>query len=196
MFAPESSSIALSRFPSISVSARYKLVFLLLLSCSFLGCQAKVESVPPSASRSWGEPSNGLRSSIDTEETAWSRGNPALVSVLLENVSGSKVDLRTIPALRLNESEYWCPVDIEEEGQSLPANARSTISLEKGASVNVRIDLSKVGWDRGISSVWPAQNLYALVPPGVYRLRLDIEVIDGGGPKWIRSNQVQVAIRE
>jgi len=41
-----------------------------------------------------------------------------------------------------------------------------------------------------------ALNLYSLVPPGQYKLRLDIEVVDGGMPNWIRSNEVEVAIIE
>ena len=111
-------------------------------------------------------------------------------------MTGTKVDLRTIPAFRLNQSQYWCPADIGGADHTLPANARSTISLEKGASMNTRIDVSKLGWDRGISSIWPAQNLFSLVPPGRYSLRLDFEVVEGGGPEWIRSNEVEVAIRE
>ncbi len=174
---------------------RYKLVFLLLLlSCFILGCQTERESITQDSRRSWGEPSNGLRCSIDIAETRWSKGKPVLVSVMVENVSGSKVELRTIPAFTLNESQYWCPVDIGGEEHTLPANARSTISLEKGASTNTRIDISKLGWDRGVSSIWPAQNLYSLVPPGQYSLRLDIEVVNGGEPKWIHSNEVEVAI--
>jgi len=174
---------------------RYEIVFLLSsLSCFILGCQAERESITQGSTSSWGEPSNGLRCSIDTTETRWSKGNPVLVSVTVENASGSKVDLRTIPAFTLNESQYWCPVDIRGEEHTLPANARSIISLEKGASMNTRIDISKLGWDRGISSIWPAQNLFSLVPPGRYSLRLDIEVVNGGGSKWIHSNQVELTI--
>lgn len=169
---------------------KYKIVILfLLLSLFILGCETERESII-----SWGEPSNGLRCSIGIEETRWSKGNPVLVSVIVENVSGSKVNLKMIPTFTLNETQYWCPVDIVGEEHTLPANARSTISLERGALINSKIDISKLGWDLCISSMWPAQNLFSLVPPGLYILRLDIEVVNGGEPKWIHSNEVKVYI--
>jgi len=157
-----------------------------------MGCQTEREPTAQISNRSWGEPSNGLRCSIALEETHWSRGDPVLVSVVIENISGSRVNLKTIPAFTLDETQYWCPVDIVGEDHTLPANARSTISLERGASINSRIDISRLGWDRGISSIWPARNLYSLVPLGRYRLCLDIEVVDGHESERIRSNKVEV----
>jgi len=156
-----------------------KITFLLLLLPGFLlGCQTERESI--TQGRSWGEPSNGLRCSIDVEKTRWSKGDPALVSVIIENVSGSKVNLKTISTFTLNEMQFVCPVDIERGGQALPPNARSTISLEKDALMNLRIDISKLKWGMGVSSIWPDHSFYSLVPPGRYKLRMDIEVVDGG----------------
>lgn len=137
-----------------------------------------------------------IKCSIAVEETRWSKGDPVLVSVVVENVSGSKINLKTIPMFTLNETQYGCPVDIVGEEHTLPPNARSNISLERGALINSRIDISKLGWGLCISSIWPAHNLYSLVPPGRYKLRLDIEVVGGGEPKWIRSNEVEVDIGE
>ncbi len=172
-----------------------KISFLLLLSLGFLlGCQTERESI--TQGRSWGEPSNGLRCSIDVEKTRWSKGDPALVSVIIENVSGSKVNLKTITIFTLNEMQFVCPVDIEKGEQALPPNARSTISLEKDALMNLRIDISKLKWGMGVSSIWPDHSFYSLVPPGRYKLRMDIEIVDGGLPEWIRSNEFEVAIGE
>ena len=36
--------------------------------------------------------------------------------------------------------------------------------------------------------------LYSIVPTGKYMLRLDIEIVDGSEPSWVRSNQVSVEI--
>jgi hypothetical protein len=170
------------------------LVFFLLSSVFILGCQTKHESSIQDSSRIWGEQSNGLRCSIATEKTIWSNGEPAMVSITVENISEGKVDLKTIPAFTLNEMQYWCPVDIAGDNYSLPANARSTISLEKGSQINSRIDISKLEWDQGISSIWPSKNLYSIVPTGKYKLRLDVEIVDGSESQWIRSNEVNVEI--
>jgi hypothetical protein len=167
-------------------------LLLLLLPGFFLGCQTERESI--THGRSWGEPSNGLRCSVDVEKTRWSKGDPALVSVIIENVSGSKVNLRTIPTFTLNEMQFVCPVDIVRGEYALPPNARSTISLEKDALMNLRIDISKLKWGTGVSSIWPDHSFYSLVPPGRYKLRMDVEVVDGGLPEWIRSNEIEVDI--
>jgi hypothetical protein len=137
-----------------------------------------------------------IKCSIAVEETRWSKGDPVLVSVIVENVSGSKVNLKTISSFTLNEMQYVCPVDIERGGQALPPNARSTISLEKDALMNLRIDISKLKWGMSVSSIWPEHSFYSLVPPGQYKLRMDIEVVDSGVPKWIRSNEIAVDISE
>ncbi len=57
-----------------------------------------------------------IKCSIVVKETCWSHGDPALVSVIIENVSGSGVNLKTIPEFTLNEMQYLCPVDIERGG--------------------------------------------------------------------------------
>ena len=172
------------------------ILMLLILLCLILGCQTERESITQSPGRTWGQPSNGLRCSIALEKTRWSKGDPIPVSVLVENVSESRVDLKTIPAFILNEMQYWCPVDIVGENHTLPANARSIISLQPGTTTNSIVDISKLGWDRGISSIWPAQDLYSLVPPGFYKLRLDIEIVDGDNPGWIHSNEIKITIAE
>jgi hypothetical protein len=180
----------------------------LLLSGFLLGCQPDREAI--FQGRIWGETSNGLRCSIAIEEIKWPKGSPALVSVIIENVSESKVNLETIPAFKLNENkletipafklnenkiEYWCPVDIAEEGHALPPNARSIISLEKASFMDLRMDLSKLKWGMSLSAIWPENSFY-LVSPGRYKLSMDIEIVGGGLPEWIRSNEVEVSIGE
>jgi hypothetical protein len=184
-----------------------KISFLVLLLLVFiLGCQTERESITYQG-RSWGEPSNGLRCSIAVEETSWSKVGPALVSVIIENVSEGKVNLKTIPSFTLkedsmflsytllNELQFYCPVDIVRGEYALPPNARSTISLDRGALINARIDVSKLKWGMGSAATWPDNSFY-LVSPRRYKLRMDIEIVDGGLPKWIRSNEIEVDISE
>ena len=180
---------------NFAYTSSMRILTLLLLSSVFImGCQTTDESNDQDSSRVWGKPSNGLRCSIIVKTTHWSNGDPAIVSVTVENISEGKIDLKTIPAFTLNDMQYWCPVNIAGDDHSLPANARSNISLEKGAQIDSRIDISMLGWDRGISSIWPWENLYSIVPTGKYMLRLDIEIVDGSEPSWVRSNEVSVEI--
>ena len=137
-----------------------------------------------------------IKCSIALEEKCWSKGDPALVSVVVENVSEGKVNLKTIPSFTLNEMQFYCPTDIVRGEYALPPNAHSIISLERGALINSRIDISKLKWGMGVSSIWPDHSFYSLVPPGRYKLRMDIEVVDGGLPEWIRSNEIEVDIGE
>ena len=159
---------------------------------SFCGCG---EDDTQDSSKEWGEPSGGIRCSIIVESKHWSNGDPAIVSVTVENISEDMVDLKTIPAFTLNERQYWCPVNIAGDDHNLPANACSKISLEKGAPINSVMDISKFGWDLGISSIWPSKDLYSIVPPGKYKLRLDVEIVYGSEPQWIRSNEISIEIQ-
>ena len=172
------------------------LLLLLLFSGLIPGCQTTDESNDQDSGKIWGEPSNGIRCSIAVESKDWSSGDTVIVSVTVENMSEDKVDLNTIPAFTLNEMQYWCPVNIEGDDYNLPANARSNISLEKGAQISSVIDISMLGWDLGTSSIWPSKNLYSVVPAGKYRLRLGVEIVDGSEPQWIRSNEISVEISE
>ena len=147
-------------------------LLLLLFSVLIPGCQTTDESNDQDTGKMWGEISNGIRCSIVVESINWSNGDPAVVSVTVENASEGRADLKTIPAFTLNEMQYWCPVNVVGDDYNLPANARSEISLEKGAQINLVIDISKLGWDSGFSSVWPSKNLYSIVPVGKYSLRL------------------------
>jgi len=85
-----------------------------------------------------------IKCSIALEEKCWSKGDPAIVFVVVENASATRIDLETITVFRLNETLYECPADIVRKDPLLSANVRSTISLEGGASINSTIDLSKL----------------------------------------------------
>jgi len=167
-------------------------VFWILLCCT-LGCQS--ESTNEYSNRIWGQPFKGLRCSIEVAKMEWSKQEVAVVGVVIENISTGKVDLEVSSSFRLSgEKPYWGPVNILGEVQRVPINPRSTISLEKGASLSTKIDISKLGWDYMFSSVWPVQEFYSFVPAGWYNLALDLEVGDGESAKHIVSNIIEVVI--
>jgi hypothetical protein len=188
-----------------------------LIAVAFLSCVPGTRSVyaedgefPQGSLRSWGEPAFGLRSSIFVERTSVSKGNPFVVSVMVENISGTRMDLKAISAFHLRNSSrlspestlafgsFWCPVNLADKdsaGKSGPILASpSRFVLEKGASINATIDLGRHGWDKSNSSWWPVRDFASVVTPGNYTLRLDIQVGEGADPRWIRSNEIKVVI--
>jgi hypothetical protein len=176
------------------MNIREKVYFLpcLWISCFFLGgCQVKPTAAAESADPVWGPETLGLRCAIQVASERWRPGEPALVSVVIENRSGKHIEFKTIPSFEMNE--YWCPVDLRE-GRGLKANARAPLVLEKGASLHLTYDLSQLGWGEVIGAAWPAQQLFSLVSPGNFRLRLNIQLTDGQEPLQLDSNEVAVAI--
>ena len=72
------------------------------------------------ADRIWGQPVQGLRSSIKVGTTRISSQGPFVVSIIVENVSETAINVEKISSFRLapslNVPEYavagfWCPVD-------------------------------------------------------------------------------------
>lgn len=153
----------------------------------------------PEINWTWGKTSNGLRCSINLEVSTLcsAKSSELVVSSIIENVSNHKIELETIPSFSLsntyNHSIYWCPVDIVNE-KHLPANHRSTISIEKGRSITSTIDITKLEWENGASSIWPHLNFYDLIEQGNYVLSLDMQITDLSEPEWIRSNESEIVI--
>ena len=162
------------------------------------------------ASRVWGRPACGVRASIAVEKTRVSKGSPFVVSVMIENTSDKKIDLKVIPAFKLGNSartasesavtfgEYWCPVNLEEKNAAsktgMILGSPSHLAMEKGTSIDASMDLARHGWDKITSSWWPALGFDKVVGSGRYRLRLDIQVNGSAEPQWIRSNEIEITI--
>ena len=163
------------------------------------------------ADRIWGQPVQGLRSSIKVGTTRISSQGPFVVSIIVENVSEAAINVEKISSFRLapslNVPEYavagfWCPVDFEPEkpgpDTALILRGRSRLILAKGASLRTTLDLSRHGWAANWSSQWPDRKFEIVTPKGKYQLRLDIELLDrplgNGGYEWVRSNVVEINI--
>lgn len=146
--------------------------------------------------------SNKLKCSISIEEQIWSTGKPALVSFVVENISGSKLDLKAIPAFIfvLDEeaggdefsarwNQYWGPVDVKEN-RALGLQQEAHINLEKGESMRAKIDLTTLKWERRIGAVWPSHDLFTIVSVGRYQVYLDIAESEPYGYRSVGSSKV------
>ena len=188
---------------------RIHIVVVLLAFLPFvLGSYGEGGEFIQNSTRAWGQSAFGLRSSISVEKQNILKGEPFIVSVKIENISGAKVDLQGIAAFDLSASSkgsrgsapafgsYWCPVhlgDKNPDGKTgLILGTPSRLELQKGASLDFVMDLTRHGWDQSISSYWPARVFDTVVIPGKYLLRLDIQVGAGTNPGWIRSNEVTI----
>ncbi len=147
--------------------------------------------------------SNKLKCSIAVEEESWSTGKPAHVSIVVENVSGSKIDWTVIPAFVLvleseeadvddisyRRNQYWSPVDIKQN-RLLDLQQKAHIYLEKSESMRSKIDLTTLRWVRRISAIWPSRDLFTTVSAGRYQLRLDIQDPEPYGYKSVGTSKV------
>lgn len=183
--------------------------FLIVLTCPWNPHGAGEELIQ-SPVRSWGQPAFGLRTSISVEKVPALTGGSFAVSAIVENISGARADLQAMAAFDLSSSSitspeskgafgsYWCPVSLtyrNAAGKSgLILASPSRLVVEKNSSVSATFDLTRHGWDKITSSWWPARDFASVVVPGQYTLRLDIQVGSGEDPKWIRSNEIKIAI--
>ena len=138
-----------------------------------------------------------LSCSIQCEKTSWAAGEAATVSITMKNTSKKKIAVKTIPSFYIDGLKYWGPVDLEEGHIILPANARSIISLESGSSITISRDISRIRWGRGVLSIWPHSDFRTVVPPGIHRLCLDIEVPESDNPGkggTVHSNEIEVTV--
>ena len=159
-------------------------------------------SVPPTTQPAATSTATNIKCSLASDQTRWAKGNTAIISVTLTNLADNKIEMKTIPSFKIEKTagmSYWAPVDLMGQNQPLAANTRSTISLEKGASLNTKTDISKLGWDAGMSSIWPAKDMYSVVPAGEYKLTLEIQPTGITSPEIsnnIRSNELSITIAE
>lgn len=138
-----------------------------------------------------------LRCKLTVEKDTWVTGEPAFVTVELENISYENLDKVVRSSFRLerksniepeessNEEElsyqqryYHCPIDITNEGSPRGANEHSRLLLAAGGSLTFKVDITRLPWGKSVRSAWPSESLYALVPEGKYDVYLNIEIED------------------
>jgi hypothetical protein len=100
------------------------------------------------------------------------------ITIWVNNRGNRRLDLSVIPSLELKPDSgmwYWAPFDLRNTQNSIAANVRSSLNLAPAARLRKEIDLKRLLWDSGNSSIWPSHPL-AFVPAGSYLLTFTIEI--------------------
>jgi len=129
--------------------------------------------------------------------------------VRIRNISDGPVDLVGTYSFELTGADsqpvaYWSPVNIQD-GSPLKLDdgkvPTGTIHLKPHEIKTINIDVSKLLWNRNLSSVWPNQSLFEVVPKGNYDLIFDVETHrrtnSANNPMVIHiaSNKVRIVVR-
>lgn len=155
-------------------------------------------------------PNPDIRCSIEVDNREWKREGTALITGTIENLLDGPLEVAVTPTLYLSrpsfprEDLFWAPVDVlqdrplsldkraiglKSEGVAIRPNTLP-LSFKKGDSIHFRLDANHILWARTISSVWPSMNLFAVVKPGTYDVRLVLESERGESS----SNPVKVVV--
>ncbi len=187
----------------------YRIAFICIVAMTLAGLSPAQKTAGPSQL---------VKPSLTIDSDTLSRQKPIIVTVTIENISGRKIDLKSICSFELlslskeaaarNRSvfgdSYWSPVNIST-GTPLQLNIIEPEMLKKGVVVGqvpeailhfakdetktFHVDLTKVLWNAHTGNDWPRWNLFEVVPKGSYSLRFEIE---SGG--HVKSNEVNVFV--
>jgi hypothetical protein len=149
---------------------------------------------------------SGARSTLPVR-IAITRGTALTIDVIIENLSANDLDLPVSASFLLGPEGrefYWAPINPMtgapydgaarvSPGNPIPPPPKpARIVLATGKSRHLVIDLRELKWDRMISSRWPALSLDTAVPPGRYRLVLELS--SDASDARVRSNEVTVDV--
>lgn len=106
-----------------------------------------------------------LRCKFTVEKDTWVTGEPAFVTVEIENISYENLDKVVRSSFRLERKSniepeessheedlsyqqryYHCPVDITKEGSPLDVNDRPRLLLAAGESLTFKVDIARLPW--------------------------------------------------
>ena len=132
---------------------------------------------------------DSIHSSIEVAAETWSPGKPIVVFVQLKNLSDKDIDLLGIYTFELRgvpATSYRSPVDIlsgkplelvyERDGSGGGRVPKGVIHLGAGDTKAMRFDLDNLLWSKTLSSRWPHQRLFEVVPKGNYDLIFNVEI--------------------
>jgi len=153
---------------------------------------------------------------IWTETQSFSRRDPAVLHVSVENTTGqdinitgievrlSRVDRSDQEVLHGTQRTYWSWIDPETKlPLKITFNARKgelsrpekKLTLHAKRSVEFVVDLAKFEWTDELSSTAPPTgSFYGVVREGAYTLSLSLNALASGGHPKFESNQVSVEI--
>ena len=150
-----------------------------------------------------------IQCSIKTETATWFPGRGFSVTVRIKNIADGPVDIVGHYSFTLTRVEgpalaYWSPVNISDgtpvelKAGKVPENA---LHLELHETKAIELDVTKLFWDRNVSSVWPNRTLFEVVPKGNYDLIFDVETDKGENSNNMSvvthtvSNKVGIIVR-
>jgi hypothetical protein len=138
-----------------------------------------------------------IRCVIQTERINWNRGNEAVISGEVENLTDGPLSMELDATFYLSASravevgdKYWAPVDLQHDkpvsiekhpvrsGRIMPVPIHLRFK-NKGDKVEFRIDAQHLLWAEVVSSVWPSLPLFKTVKSDEYDLRLVLETDRG-----------------
>lgn len=151
-----------------------------------------------------------IRSVLSTEKTVWDKNAPLIVKFSIENLSESAINISS--SINFTLADKTADSRIGRDGVSAPVSLTKTYDekvndcqndltkerftknggilpvardffLAKGEKKEFSFDLSKICWNRLISSVYPNQNLFTVIKSGKYKIsfgksnEIEIEII-------------------
>lgn len=162
---------------------------------------------------------NLVRCSITSEGSHWSRQHPPIVQITIENTADREIkfwaeylfDLKDVAALSrkfetLGDRYYsragvaakdgrltLVPKDLKRMiriNRNTSRFVNEEVRLAKGETKQIRVDLTDHLWADGMSSFWPSDHFFALIPKGRYQL---IFRVSGDDVNAV-SNQVEAQV--
>jgi hypothetical protein len=121
---------------------------------------------------------NGIRVTVAGGLTPWIRKGRAEIHVKIE---GLAEQVEVIPVFVLvptsaDSGAYWAPVNLLK-GLPLEVNNTVLVSPSSAATLDVKIDPSALLWGRRTAALWPRSKFVEVVPPGRYRLHVQLDVL-------------------
>src|SRR6266404_4706453 len=167
------------------------------VSClvAFLGFMSPRFVVASLGSHVPSNPEENLISNVSVSQTEWHTDDPQ-PTVTLELAVAEDRELDILPSLHLQSEaqqkgqrrEYWAPFDLTS-GRTTKESQPTKI--QHGSPRSFQAFPMKLKWAKVSSSVWPDASLPETVPPGKYRLRVDLTFKDG---RTVSSKEVTVTI--
>lgn len=165
------------------------------------------------------EPIPLIKASITIDSDTLARTKAGIVTITLENRSGQEIDLKSTCSFQLNRvtkeavarkhsvvgDSYWGPVNIsdgtplalkiidpemQKKGIVVGQVPKPPLHFAKDEIKTFKVDLTKLYWNATMSSIWPKQPLFEVVPTGSYSLQFRMEKRGSN----IESNEVNVSV--
>jgi len=101
-----------------------------------------------------------------------------------------------------NEETYWSRIDVGSRLSLKPTSdskhgwtyPETNFVVKQRASADITLDLSLLEWGNEISSTLPSMRLYGVVPDGLYRLNIAMEVRNSANTLGVKSNTIDFEI--